>query len=156
MSKDGNADADPAETVDYSTAGVDTAQNDGVLSIKTVAKMFKVTPLTLRIYELRGLIRRHRSGRDLLFSWFDCERIALIIKARRAGISTGWIGPVIKAMAESGAFSVFDAGRDRCLSLIGDLERRQKSIVDLLAELHRIDWELSERISNRHPRANST
>ena len=32
------------------------------LSIKDVAQIFKVTPLTLRFYELRGLIRRERAA----------------------------------------------------------------------------------------------
>ena len=48
-----------------------------------------MSPLALRLFELRGLIRRRRAGHDWVYSWSDCERIALLVKARKAGLAAG-------------------------------------------------------------------
>jgi DNA-binding transcriptional MerR regulator len=118
-----------------------------LLSIGVVARMFDVSTLTLRFYEFRGLIRRQRVGRERVYSWSDCERIALIVKTRKAGLAIGPLVPVIKAMDEEVSERIAGDGRQQCLTLIHRLENRQARIGDLLGELHRIDWELSERRS---------
>ena len=41
---------------------------------------------------------------------------------------------------------IAEAGRQKCLSLIHALESRQQAIGNILGELYRIDWELSERL----------
>ena len=57
------------------------------MSIENVAKMFGVSKLSLRYYEFRGLIRRlHSLDGVPVFSWADCERLAFIIKCRKAGV----------------------------------------------------------------------
>jgi DNA-binding transcriptional MerR regulator len=119
------------------------------LTIKTVARMFDVSTLALRVYEFRGLIRRKRAGRERVYSWSDCERIALIVKARKAGLAMGPLAWVIRAMDDKAPYRVTDAGRRACLALIHGLENRQARIGDVLGELHRIDWELSERRGGR-------
>jgi DNA-binding transcriptional MerR regulator len=122
------------------------AAQSHVLSIAVVARMFKIAPLALRLYEWRGLIRRKRAGNERTYSWADCERIALLVKARKAGIATGKLVPVIKAMDDAAPKQTTDAGRRQCLAVIHTLEAHQASIGNVLAELHRIDWELADRL----------
>jgi DNA-binding transcriptional MerR regulator len=124
----------------------ETAKNQ-VLTIAAVAAMFKISTLTLRLLELRGLIRRREAGGDRVYSWADCERVALLVKARKAGFATRELAPVLKAMDASVPNAVADDGRLQCLFLIHALERRQQAISNLLGELYRIDWQLAERLN---------
>ena len=146
MSNDnGNtADCEPA-TAAHGSAQPDTAKNH-ILSLAVVARMFKIPPLALRLFELRGLIRRHLAGNVWVYSWSDCERIALLVKARKAGLTVRDLAAVLKAMDEEAPNPVADDGRLQCLALIHKLESRKKSIGNALDELYRIDWELSERL----------
>jgi DNA-binding transcriptional MerR regulator len=128
------------------SVGRSQAAEDQVLTIRVVAKMFRTPMFMLRLYELRGLIRRQRIGQELVYSWSDCERIALLTKARKAGLTVGELQPVIKAMGERVLLRVADRGRLQCLSLIHALESQQQATGNVLGELYRIDWELSERL----------
>jgi hypothetical protein len=47
-----------------------------------------------------------------------------------------------------------DRGRRECLALIQELENRQHAIGNVLGELHRIDWELAERLGVKHESRN--
>jgi len=131
-----------------------SAENEFALSLKAVAGMFKISPHTLRLYELRGLIRRVRCGRQWTYSWADCERIALIVKARKVGLSIRSIARIIKAMDVDAGTAKFEAGREQCLDLIRALELRKKDLHDVLGELHRIDWELSDRLPGKQATRN--
>jgi DNA-binding transcriptional MerR regulator len=135
------------------------------LSIAAVARMFGVSTLTLRLYELRKLIRRERADRGWVYSWKDCERIALILKARKAGLGVAQIAAVILAMDERATIPVIQRGRLQCQTLIYALEVQQQAganasaelgridgeqtVADILAELDRIDYELAERLAFR-------
>jgi DNA-binding transcriptional MerR regulator len=130
--------------------GPSAAAQDHILSIEEVARMFGISPRLLRLYELRGLIRRKRAGRVRVYSWVDCERIALLIKARNAGLTLGAFAPVIKAMDDEAPRQTAQVGRRKCLALIHALEDQQKRIGDVLGELYRVDWELSERLGAGH------
>jgi DNA-binding transcriptional MerR regulator len=116
------------------------------LSIKDVAQMFKVAPLTLRFYELRGLIRRERTGHKWVFTSSEFERISVIVKARQAGLRIRDVKPIIVAMSKQSRLSVTDAGRLQTIKLIQQLEDRQQAIGNVLAELYYIDWKLSDRL----------
>jgi DNA-binding transcriptional MerR regulator len=112
-------------------------QSDTILSIENVAKMFGVGWLTLRSYEARGLIkRRHRIGRIHVYSWADCDRIALILKARRAGLKLGEIAPIIKIADDVSGDR--ERARQMCTKLIDRLARRRRAIDDGLAELRQL------------------
>ena len=102
MSNDnGNAVGCKAAAADGTdTAELAAAPDSNILTIAVVARMFKISRLALRLYELRGLIRRHRSGNLRVFSWFDCERIALLVKARKAGLAVRELAAVLRAMDE--------------------------------------------------------
>lgn len=110
------------------------------LSIGNVAKMFDVSKLTLRIYELRGLIaRRQYLGRTRVYGWADCERLAFIIKCRKAGLPLRDIITVIKATdADEVATGGFLVGQEKCMALVDRLERRRKVLDEALAELAHI------------------
>ena len=138
------ADCEPA-TAAHDSARPETAKNH-ILSLAVVAQMFKIPPLALRLFELRGLIRRHAAGNTWVYSWSDCERIALLVKARKAGLAVRDLAAVLKAMDEAAPNPVADEGRRQCLALIHKLESRKKFIGNALDELYRIDWELSERL----------
>ena len=90
------ADCEPA-TAAHDSARPETAKNH-ILSLAVVAQMFKIPPLALRLFELRGLIRRHAAGNTWVYSWSDCERIALLVKARKAGLAVRDLAAVLKAM----------------------------------------------------------
>ena len=136
------------------SAEAPAAAHSHVLSIDVVARMFKISTLTLRFYEWRGLIRRKRAGRDRVFSWADCERIALLVKARKAGIAVGNFVRVIKAMDNETPKQAADTGRAQCIALIHALESHKQSIGNVLSELYRIDWELAERLGVSEARRN--
>jgi DNA-binding transcriptional MerR regulator len=131
-------------------AGAHDAAKDHILSIDEVARMFAISKLSLWRYEMRGLVRRKRAGRVRVYSWIDCERIALLVKAHKAGLTVARLAPVIKAMDDEAPAEVADAGREKCLALIHALEDRQRRIGDVLGELYRIDWELAERLGVNH------
>lgn len=119
---------------------------DYVLTIGVVARMFGISRLALRLYEWRGLIARHKAGCDHVYSWSDCERIALIVKTRAAGLRVGDFDQVIAAMDAQSAVTATETGRRSCFKLIDELEVRQRALGRVLSELYRIDWELSERL----------
>jgi DNA-binding transcriptional MerR regulator len=132
-----------------------SAGNHHTLTVGVVARMFNTSKLQLRLYEFRGLIRRKRDGRERVYSWYDCERIALIVKARRAGLAIGDLVPIIKAMEEYPQTAIADAARVKCLSLIHALEDHQRAARNVLGELYRIDWELSGRRGLKTPDGSS-
>ena len=138
------------KTATVEPEGNEYFQNDRVaLSIENVARMFGVSTLTLWIYELRGLVRRERAGRQWVYSWKDCERIALIVKARKAGFCIAKFSEVVKAMDERETNTAAQRGRQQCLGLIHALETQQQTANNALAELNRIDWEFCERLAHR-------
>ncbi len=126
-------------------AEADAAAERTALTIRTVSRMFRVSPLLLRLYEWRGLIRRTRRGRAYAYSWTDCERVALITKARKVGLRLRHIEPLIKAMDASGSQQAGAAARERSAALVQLLEARQRALGDALSELRRIDRELAGR-----------
>lgn len=120
---------------------------DNILTIEVVAKMFRVSSWTLRFYEWRGLILRESTGDGAVFSWRDCERIALIVKAKKAGLTIRQIAPIVKAMNGTVSLDILQAGHRRCRDLIAATTEYSDAIADMLAELERIAWELSARLS---------
>lgn len=126
-----------------------TQPESAELTITVVARMFRIPVLTLRRYEMYGLIRRQKIGGLKVFSWTDCERIALLVKAKRAGIRPRALRRVIAAMHEGSSVSNAETGRSECVALIRTLETNQQAIGNALGELYRIDWELSKRLGLR-------
>ena len=152
---DGGGISAGCEAVDTGggAANKTVGSEDHVLTIDVVARMFKMSTLALRILELRGLVRRRRVGRSWIYSWFDCERIALLVKTRKAGLAVRDIALVLRAMDVSATAAAADDGRLQCLSLIHKLEDRKQALGSVLGELYRIDWELAERVGGKKTRS---
>jgi DNA-binding transcriptional MerR regulator len=110
-----------------------------VLSIGNVARMFGVSQLALRYYEFRGLIRRRHSLDGVrVYGWADCERLAFIIKCRKAGVMLGDIVMIIQATDDDISPLQFKTGQETCMGLVDRLERRRRVIDDALAELSHV------------------
>jgi DNA-binding transcriptional MerR regulator len=110
-----------------------------VLSLRNVSEMFVVSQLKLRYYELRGLIRRGYVQEGVpVYGWADCERIAFIIKCRKAGLTLRDISAILDATDDEVAPENFKAGQEVCMALVERLERRRKVVDDALAELSHV------------------
>ena len=137
-----NCKSEPAtETVwlDVTGSGRADPPSERVLSLENVARMFGVSKLSLRYYELRGLIRRmHSLGGVPVFSWADCERLAFIIKCRKAGVKLSDIVTIIDATDDDASPLAFKTGQENCMALVERLERRRRVIDEALAELSHV------------------
>jgi DNA-binding transcriptional MerR regulator len=131
------------QTAAVDVRGDEHAHNHA-LTINVVAKMFGVSTWTLRFYEWRGLIGRDNDG---AFGWRDCERVALIVKAKKAGLTIRQITPVVEAMNSDASSESLKAGHQCCRELIARLRDYSDPVADVLAELDRIDWEFSARLA---------
>jgi DNA-binding transcriptional MerR regulator len=117
------------------------------LSLENVANMFGVPPMTLRYYELRGLIkRRHRQDGVRVYGWADCERLAFIIKCRKADIMLADIIRVIEATDEDASPLRFRTGQETCTALVERLEQRSKVLGDAMSELNHMYALLTNRL----------
>ena len=118
-----------------------------VLSLENVARMFGVSKLSLRYYEFRGLIRRRHSLNGVpVFGWADCERLAFIIKCRKAGVKLGDIMAIIDATEDDASPLSFKTGQETCMGLVERLERRRRTIDEALAELSHVYALLTTRL----------
>jgi DNA-binding transcriptional MerR regulator len=108
---------------------------ENILSIENVAETFGISRWLLRYCELRGLIkRRNRIGSTWTYSWADCDRIAFIIKCRRAGLRFSEIAPLVRAVDDDSA-RVQESAQELCTAQIQRLETRRKAIDEALSEL---------------------
>ena len=119
-----------------------------ILSIENVAETFGTSLWLLRYCEFRGLIkRRNRIGKAWAYSWADCDRIAFIIKCRRAGLRFSEIAPIVRAVDNDSA-RVHEAGEELCVALIQKLELRRKALDDAISELGHTHSLLCARCGN--------
>jgi len=124
--------------------------HERVLSLGNVARMFGVSRLTLLYYEIRGLIwRRHTVGDSFAYGWADCERIAFIIKCRKAGIALRDIITIVDATELNASLTTFLRGQEKCTALVDRLERRRKVIGEALAELGHIRALLTTKVATQ-------
>lgn len=118
-----------------------------VLSLENVAKMFGVSKFSLRYYEFRGLIRRRHSLDGVpVYGWADCERLALIIKCRKAGVMLGDVVTIIQATDDDISARQIKAGRDTYMALVERLGQRRRMIDEALAELGHVYAVLTTRL----------
>src|ERR1044071_9395671 len=105
----------------------ESPQADRVLSLRNVSEMFVVSQLTLRYYELRGLIRRGLVQDGVpVYGWADCERIAFIVKCRKAGLMLADIIAILDATDDDVSPANFKAGQEVCMALVDRLERQRQ------------------------------
>jgi DNA-binding transcriptional MerR regulator len=143
-------DRNPSDKDWFDDTGVVSPPPDDLpLTIGNVARMFHVSRLALRNYEVRGLIkRRHRLCTTRVYAWADCERIAFIIKGRRVGLTLSEMTPVIKAAAGDATIESVKDGRSKCLELIDRLDRRRQPLREALAELRHLYTLLSAKLTD--------
>ena len=145
-----NCKSEPAaETVwlDDTGSGQADPASERVLSLANVARMFGVSKLSLRYYEFRGLIRRTHSLDGVpVFGWADCERLAFIIKCRKAGVKLSDVVTIIDATDDDVSSLGFKTGQENCMALVERLERRRRVIDEALAELSHVYALLTAKI----------
>ena len=87
-------------------------------TIGELAKVFEVTPRTIRFYEQEGLLTPERRGRNRVYHEKDRVRLKLTLRGKRLGFSLAEIREVVQ---------LYDRAPD------GD-ERQLQRLLDILAE----------------------
>jgi DNA-binding transcriptional MerR regulator len=147
---DGGDDRPVAKEVvwlDDTGTGRSDPPTERVLSIQNVAKMFGVSQIALRYYEMRGLIgRRHSLDGVRVYGWADCERLAFIIKCRKADLLLADIIRIIEATDDDVSPLEFKSGQETCMALVDRLEQRRRVLGDALSELSHMYALLTTRL----------
>ena len=125
----GDQAGDPAD-------GFSENVSETILTLENVAQMLGISRPVLLFYEFRGLIkRRHRIGRVAVYGWADCDRLAFIIKCRRAGIALKHVSPIVAAVDHEDDIDIHRLGQKTCMELVTSLQERQKILNEALAEV---------------------
>jgi DNA-binding transcriptional MerR regulator len=103
-----------------------------VCTIGQVARRLGLTLRTLRFYESRGLITPVRRGSTRLYGPKDVERLAVIVKAKKLGLTLTAIGQIL---GNENAGQTLRISRETCLAQIAALERKLAETQEALAEL---------------------
>jgi DNA-binding transcriptional MerR regulator len=106
------------------------------LTIGEMAQRFGLTARALRFYEAKGLLVPRRAGRARLYGPAECERLALVLKAKRLGFTLAEIRQMLAAPEPAGSGDL-NLGRRQCFEQIKWLEERKREIEAALAELRR-------------------
>ncbi|MHB2266218.1 MerR family transcriptional regulator [Aliihoeflea sp. PC F10.4] len=125
-------------------AGSDTAsfftadeQNDDLMRIGDVAKMFDVSLRTLRFYEDKGLIQPKREGMTRLYSRRDLSRLKLITFGTRVGFSLREIKQMMDLYDPSGTnMRQYRFVLDKSERQITRLEEQRRQLDSAITELH--------------------
>ena len=81
-----------------------------------------------------------------MFGWADCERLAFIIKCRKAGVKLSDIVTIIDATDDDASPLGFKTGQETCMALVERLEQRRRTIDEALAELSHVYALLTTRL----------
>jgi len=127
-----------------SVSGEAAAVEKSLATIGEMAEQFAVSPRTLRFYESKGLISPLREDGVRLYRKRDCERLALILKAKKFGFTLTEIREMIRAQEGRAIGPALMLTRAKCGEQIGVLEQQLDEISQALAELRRLHTLLSE------------
>jgi len=115
-------------------------------TIGELAKMFEVTPRTIRFYEQEGLLAPRREGQKRIYREKDRVRLKLTLRGKRLGFSLGEIREVVMmydAMPDGNARQL-----RRLLEILADkranLERQLEDIRLMRMELDDVDHRARE------------
>src|SRR6266568_3647467 len=111
-------------------------------TIGDVARQFGLTHRTLRFYESRGLIKPVRRGSTRLYGPKHLDRLAVIVKAKKLGLTLTAIGQLI---GDEGSEQTLRLSRETCEAQIAVLERKLGETQEALAELRAVRRLLDER-----------
>lgn len=105
-------------------------------SIKDFAKIFKITPRTLRFYEDKGLISPKRHNGSRIFGPRDYVRTERIIRAKELGFSLGDIKDLFAVIdGEVKSKSALMERKQRMVAAVSQLKRNRKNIESAVGEL---------------------
>ncbi|MEQ6889513.1 MerR family DNA-binding transcriptional regulator [Halomonas sp. CS7] len=115
-------------------------------TIGELARMFEVTPRTIRFYEQEGLLAPRREGQKRIYHEKDRVRLKLTLRGKRLGFSLGEIREVVMmydAMPDGNARQL-----RRLLEILADkranLERQLEDIRLMRMELDDVDHRARE------------
>jgi len=136
--------AEPADRSPDHVVGSGT--REPAYTIGAVVRQFGLTHRALRFYESRGLIKPVRRGSTRLYGPKHLERLAVIVKAKKLGLTLTAIGQLI---ADEGSEQTLRLSRERCEAQIAVLERKLAETQEALAELRSTRRLLDERRPDR-------
>ncbi|GHE22748.1 MerR family transcriptional regulator [Halomonas urumqiensis] len=119
-------------------------------TIGDLAKMFEVTPRTIRFYEQEGLLAPQRRGQTRIYREKDRVRLKLTLRGKRLGFSLAEIREVVEmydAMPDGNARQL-----KRLLEILADkranLERQLEDIRLMHRELDDVETRARDVLSN--------
>lgn len=119
-------------------------------SIGELAKLFEVTPRTIRFYEQEGLLDPERRGQTRVYHEKDRVRLKLTLRGKRLGFSLAEVREVIElydAMPDGNARQL-----RRLLELLAekraDMERQLEDIRLMQRELDDVETRCREALAN--------
>jgi DNA-binding transcriptional MerR regulator len=115
-------------------------------TIGKVVRQFGLTHRALRFYESRGLIKPARRGSTRLYGPKHLERLAVIVKAKRLGLTLTAIGQLL---GDERSEQTLRLSREACAAQIAVLERKLAETQEALAELRAIRRVFEERRPDR-------
>lgn len=108
----------PTAAASNGSALQDAIRSRRTYTIGELAKLFEVTPRTIRFYEQEGLLEPERRGQTRIYHDKDRVRLKLTLRGKRLGFSLAEIREVIE---------LYDRAPD------GD-ERQLRRMLDILAD----------------------
>ena len=119
-----------------------SGESEPAYTIGHVVRQFGLTHRTLRFYESRGLIKPVRRASTRLYRPKHLARLALIVKAKKLGLTLSAIGQLI---GDEEPEQTLRLSRETCEAQIAVLERKLVETQQALAELRAIRRLLDER-----------
>jgi DNA-binding transcriptional MerR regulator len=104
-------------------------------TIGDVVRQFGLTHRALRFYESRGLVKPARRGSTRLYGRTHLERLAVIVKAKKLGLTLSAIGQLL---GDERSEQTLRLSRETCEAQIAVLERKLAETQEALAELRAI------------------
>jgi DNA-binding transcriptional MerR regulator len=120
--------------------------SEPVWTIGQLARRFDLTHRALRFYESRGLLNPVRRGITRVYGVKDIERLAVIVKAKKLGLTLTAIAEILR---DTDSGQTLPLSRETCLAQIAVLERKLARTREALAELRTICGARDDRRSDR-------
>jgi DNA-binding transcriptional MerR regulator len=124
----------------------ESGASEPACTIGDVARQFGLTLRALRFYESRGLIKPVRRGSTRFYGPKHLDRLAVIVKAKKLGLTLTAIGQLI---GDEGSEQTLRLSRETCEAQIVVLERKLAQTQEALAELRATRRLLDERRPDR-------
>jgi len=138
------------DLISLADRSVDDVPESGVgeptYTIGDLVRQFGITHRALRFYESRGLIKPARRGSTRLYGQRHLERLAVIVKAKKLGLTLTAIGQLL---GDERSEQTLRLSRETCAAQIAVFERKLAETQEALAELRAIRRLFEERRPDR-------